>query len=155
HRRLVPRHPPYATSTCPLQITRRSRTLVTKQTTHQTPATTHQPNHQHTPRQTTPVRLHQARHTSTRPHRSPPQTPTSAPPRNPTPEGMMLSRLPTTPEQDQPHRPTTPGPLMSPTSPWHVHHTQPAEPACQRLLRKEVIQPHLPVRLPCYHFVPL
>ena len=26
-------------------------------------------------------------------------------------------------------------------------------PACQLLLRKEVIQPHLPVRLPCYDFV--
>src|SRR3954453_7305162 len=27
--------------------------------------------------------------------------------------------------------------------------------ACQMLLRKEVIQPHLPVRLPCYDFVPI
>ena len=25
----------------------------------------------------------------------------------------------------------------------------------ERLLRKEVIQPHLPVRLPCYDFVPI
>jgi hypothetical protein len=25
----------------------------------------------------------------------------------------------------------------------------------QMLLRKEVIQPHLPVRLPCYDFVPI
>ena len=25
----------------------------------------------------------------------------------------------------------------------------------QLLLRKEVIQPHLPVRLPCYNFVPI
>ena len=30
------------------------------------------------------------------------------------------------------------------------------EPVCQlMLLRKEVIQPHLPVRLPCYDFVPI
>jgi hypothetical protein len=28
-------------------------------------------------------------------------------------------------------------------------------PADQVLLRKEVIQPHLPVRLPCYDFVPI
>jgi hypothetical protein len=28
-------------------------------------------------------------------------------------------------------------------------------PAGQKLLRKEVIQPHLPVRLPCYDFVPI
>ena len=27
--------------------------------------------------------------------------------------------------------------------------------AGQMLLRKEVIQPHLPVRLPCYDFVPI
>jgi hypothetical protein len=27
--------------------------------------------------------------------------------------------------------------------------------SCQMLLRKEVIQPHLPVRLPCYDFVPI
>ena len=27
--------------------------------------------------------------------------------------------------------------------------------ACQMLLRKEVIQPHLPVRLPCYDLVPI
>ena len=29
------------------------------------------------------------------------------------------------------------------------------EAGCQVLLRKEVIQPHLPVRLPCYDFVPI
>src|SRR5438270_4256325 len=28
-------------------------------------------------------------------------------------------------------------------------------PAAEMLLRKEVIQPHLPVRLPCYDFVPI
>jgi hypothetical protein len=28
-------------------------------------------------------------------------------------------------------------------------------PAAPVLLRKEVIQPHLPVRLPCYDFVPI
>src|SRR4249919_3629735 len=30
-----------------------------------------------------------------------------------------------------------------------------AHGGCQRLLRKEVIQPHLPVRLPCYDFTPI
>ena len=29
------------------------------------------------------------------------------------------------------------------------------KPCRQMLLRKEVIQPHLPVRLPCYDFVPI
>ena len=33
--------------------------------------------------------------------------------------------------------------------------TEPVERAGQVLLRKEVIQPHLPVRLPCYDFVPI
>jgi hypothetical protein len=28
-------------------------------------------------------------------------------------------------------------------------------PECQRLLRKEVIQPQLPLRLPCYDFTPI
>ena len=28
-------------------------------------------------------------------------------------------------------------------------------PGAEMLLRKEVIQPHLPVRLPCYDFVPI
>ena len=31
----------------------------------------------------------------------------------------------------------------------------PQFPGLQTLLRKEVIQPHLPVRLPCYDFVPI
>ena len=31
----------------------------------------------------------------------------------------------------------------------------PAEKCSVKLLRKEVIQPHLPVRLPCYDFVPI
>jgi hypothetical protein len=46
---------------------------------------------------------------------------------------------------------------------WSFRHdrlagTDPREPAgrrCQMLLRKEVIQPHLPVRLPCYDFTPI
>ena len=37
------------------------------------------------------------------------------------------------------------------------HTPDPAGDLCggQPLLRKEVIQPHLPVRLPCYDFVPI
>ena len=34
-------------------------------------------------------------------------------------------------------------------------HTQFPAYYCVELLRKEVIQPHLPVRLPCYDFTPL
>ena len=40
-------------------------------------------------------------------------------------------------------------------TPWHWAHGQkPSGPAAM-LLRKEVIQPHLPVRLPCYDLVPI
>jgi hypothetical protein len=46
----------------------------------------------------------------------------------------------------QPPRNTRPG-----SGPW----TPPANGRAKMLLRKEVIQPHLPVRLPCYDFVPI
>jgi hypothetical protein len=36
-----------------------------------------------------------------------------------------------------------------------THHNHPHNKGQQALLRKEVIQPHLPVRLPCYDFVPI
>ena len=34
---------------------------------------------------------------------------------------------------------------------WRIN----GEPLLRNLPRKEVIQPHLPVRLPCYDFVPI
>src|SRR5579875_283848 len=37
----------------------------------------------------------------------------------------------------------------------HTAHTPPTGVFFVVLLRKEVIQPHLPVRLPCYDFVPI
>ena len=33
--------------------------------------------------------------------------------------------------------------------------TSPGGEACDELLRKEVIQPHLPIRLPCYDLTPI
>ena len=39
------------------------------------------------------------------------------------------------------------------SAPQEVHHCEPSPG--EVLLRKEVIQPHLPVRLPCYDFVPI
>ena len=41
--------------------------------------------------------------------------------------------------------------------PWHgwPRNRRLGQLCCQMLLRKEVIQPHLPVRLPCYDFVPI
>ena len=37
----------------------------------------------------------------------------------------------------------------------NVAERSPARRSAKRLLRKEVIQPHLPVRLPCYDFTPI
>ena len=50
-------------------------------------------------------------------------------------------------EHPNPHTPHTP----NPTGPG----TQDTRKPTMRLPRKEVIQPHLPVRLPCYDFVPI
>ena len=38
---------------------------------------------------------------------------------------------------------------------WPYPHTTQRGTRNKMLLRKEVIQPHLPVRLPCYDFVPI
>ena len=38
---------------------------------------------------------------------------------------------------------------------WARLCTTPTKGSGEVLLRKEVIQPHLPVRLPCYDFVPI
>jgi hypothetical protein len=40
-------------------------------------------------------------------------------------------------------------------SPDLLRRTDAGASGCQWLLRKEVIQPHLPVRLPCYDFTPI
>ena len=37
----------------------------------------------------------------------------------------------------------------------HPDHSHYKRRVWKKLLRKEVIQPHLPVRLPCYDFVPI
>ena len=75
---------------------------------------------------------------------------------------------PRTQQRAQPSKPPPhhPHPRKSRTSTTAAHHTnQPTfhpratgrdtRPHRQTLLRKEVIQPHLPVRLPCYDFVPI
>jgi hypothetical protein len=60
-------------------------------------------------------------------------------------------------------QPTTPRRAVGPPGEAHVAGRRHTTPINQRpphrsevkLLRKEVIQPHLPVRLPCYDFVPI
>jgi hypothetical protein len=46
-------------------------------------------------------------------------------------------------------------PPMSTTPAWTSGSGSGRPEGRQALLRKEVIQPHLPVRLPCYDFVPI
>ena len=49
---------------------------------------------------------------------------------------------------------STSAPVASPPAPLSDCRSRDLR-RCQRLLRKEVIQPHLPVRLPCYDFTPI
>src|SRR5699024_9146140 len=63
------------------------------------------------------------------------------------PEGIMPNLLQTTPRARSATQANHPGSTDEPD--------QQNTPVCQRLLRKEVIQPHLPVRLPCSDFVPI
>ena len=57
--------------------------------------------------------------------------------------------LPTNPQQGQQKHVSVPPKIMS------NHPRQHLRGWLSMLLRKEVIQPHLPVRLPCYDFVPI
>jgi hypothetical protein len=61
------------------------------------------------------------------------------------------------PSGDTPQEPTFVNvpPRASPTGTSVRHEPGTPTPRNQRPLRKEVIQPHLPVRLPCYDFVPI
>jgi hypothetical protein len=53
------------------------------------------------------------------------------------------------------HEPTWTPPTTTPGPPAKGNHRTGACVWPVLLLRKEVIQPHLPVRLPCYDFVPI
>ena len=54
-----------------------------------------------------------------------------------------------------PHTPRRPFTDERPITVWARPCTTGTKPGGEVLLRKEVIQPHLPVRLPCYDFVPI
>ena len=146
--------------------TRRSHTLSTNQ------------NPRHTPNQHTPHGMRQPGWPEQPPHthtqaktlqpecnracgmRLFPQTPNSAPP--PTTNDRQgkdcLSTHRATPQHTR-HTPCSTQREASTFEPADHQHT-PDTPCIQhtvgfKLLRKEVIQPHLPVRLPCYDFVPI
>jgi hypothetical protein len=64
------------------------------------------------------------------------------------PATSCLIRCGISERRDTPQPTTTPTTAAATKSTYRPHQTV-------RLLRKEVIQPHLPVRLPCYDFVPI
>ena len=68
---------------------------------------------------------------------------TSQPPRTPVHDGQP-------PGLPRGAAPAGPDPYSGPDN-----NDQEATPHTTSILRKEVIQPHLPVRLPCYDFVPI
>ena len=160
HRLLMPRHPPCALKH--LFTTRCSHPLCNTQhtTTPQPTTTTTTPTH-------TRIRAHrdaldgpgqeQPEKTPTGVFSGPnsvPNPPRTKPRNNHESIVMFHPATPTNKQQawnqgkgepnSQHHQP--PGPAESRAG--QPHHTV-------RLLRKEVIQPHLPVRLPCYDFVPI
>jgi hypothetical protein len=70
---------------------------------------------------------------------------------------LFLEQPPPTPE---PPGRTRRGEVLGPSTTNHETHRtlaceHPSRQCPVKLLRKEVIQPHLPVRLPCYDFVPI
>ncbi len=116
---------------------------------------------QHRQRQSTRTLLSQdptVRH-GPHPHRHGPHRSTTPPPGTPR-RGHRRSSAGT---EEEPDRHTRRGRLLvdiPPMSSPHQHHERALQRGrpphgSQRLLRKEVIQPHLPVRLPCYDLVPI
>ena len=103
---------------------------------------------QHQAPHTPPAAQHHDQHTR-HPHQEHTTTPLSQ-----TPNTMTNQ---TRPPPTATHKPHTTHTGQSSTRKKHSHapdnRTRGNKP--KKLLRKEVIQPHLPVRLPCYDFVPI
>ena len=86
---------------------------------------------------------------------TPPQQP-SVPTQNPEGPGVLgRHQLESRPTVDVPPSSTVPHSFGRDNGPGHPPATHDRRRGCQMLLRKEVIQPHLPVRLPCYDLVPI
>jgi hypothetical protein len=150
HRLLMPRHPPCALTH--LHTTRCSHPLCNTQHT-----TTPQPhNHHHThPVNFTGDALGDQARSGHQEH-------------NPTGRLLRTQQCAEHASQNwsscstQPHPPPTHQRVRTAVQAWNPVKGDPQTfRACRhptqtvRLLRKEVIQPHLPVRLPCYDFVPI
>ena len=93
--------------------------------------------------------------------------PTSRPPRPQQPQQPTRAGVSPMPAPDKPTTPHTsarrsaarPSARSSPGRPRPIQRPRQQRPGSHphttSILRKEVIQPHLPVRLPCYDFVPI
>ena len=138
HRLLVPRHPPCALTNLTTKML--ASTVQFSTNAPPPPATPHHRGDDHQPDPTTPPK-----------HRPPPpghaHQPDATRPRPPTPRRHPLPQDPTA------RQPANVPPTPQPRRPGQA--TTPDRPETGALLRKEVIQPHLPVRLPCYDFVPI
>lgn len=168
----MPRHPPCALKqqthtnnpthkqNTHKQKTRCSRPLYSSHTPHPPPPTS--PHDQ--PANNEPQKEQPPTHKHARRHHVLPQTPNSAPMTNHN-KGRKSS-VPTGSCTPCPHHPASlsrggtcpPGISQTNVGSTTIVYSTNKHPqlwATKKLLRKEVIQPHLPVRLPCYDFVPI
>lgn len=163
HRLLVPRHPPFAldnlttkmlASTVQFSTNDQPTTPTAQHQTRQPPAVCHtRPclDNQPHPKARNRLRRKQPHGCSFRTQQGALRPPPAAPRKPfPPPKGSCTRKSRPLPGQNSPVSPPSEHP--DPTSAGRGLHT-----VFQRmvLLRKEVIQPHLPVRLPCYDFVPI
>ncbi len=134
---------------------------------HDHPAHPH-PDDPHPPRTTPPTprreqtRRHQASSTSRGPKDPQHSLSVSVPPSSTRPAHTTRTPRATTPRTRWTRRPDAADGTPTTPPPPDRHRPRRTSPAPRRenatgskLLRKEVIQPHLPVRLPCYDFVPI
>ena len=94
--------------------------------------------------------------TSRRPDASGPNSVPTLPPPEPTPFHTPTTRASSRDTGSTRRRPHQGSSIIDDSTSEHHHRC--TDIRCQSgrvLLRKEVIQPHLPVRLPCYDFVPI
>ena len=177
HRPLMPRHPPNAQKNKQQRHTNKTNNLSQKSYSKMLASTIQFTTNPPTPTPTPPTnreaekagqatRAHCPR-TPTACHPQHARTPTTTKPGSSGRVSYASTRQPT-PPQHPPHRQDTRAPASHPAfrgqqppgrpGPNYTAQTrsndQEATPT-QPILRKEVIQPHLPVRLPCYDFVPI
>ena len=111
------------------------------------------------PRQHATPHTHTTAHTRGTHHNRPPRP---QQPQQPTRAGvspMPAPDKPTTPHTSARRSAARPSARSSPGRPRPIQRPRQQRPGSHphttSILRKEVIQPHLPVRLPCYDFVPI